>query len=151
MGLWLKQCTTLWSRVLPFKFCSFRAFPSNLTSGWTWWPPYMTFNPLWPHLCITLWSGILPIKFGSHRAFLSNFIPGWPRWPLYNLQPQQCDTLQSRVLSALAAVRHFLGRLTSGWPLTWGRVASKRRPQTSGGSFPRYQVTAWCVKALQNT
>ena len=62
--LWPHERTSLWSRVLPTKFCRHRAFLSNFTRGWL---------RLTPEMHYTFWSGVLPIKFGCHMAFLKQF------------------------------------------------------------------------------
>ena len=61
--LWLYQCTTLYSRVLPNKFRCHWAFLSNLI-------PADPLCDLWPQQCFKLWSGFLSTKFGGHRALL---------------------------------------------------------------------------------
>ena len=81
--------------------------------------------------CITLQSVALPTKFGFHRSFLSNLTPGWPRltsaWPL--IPPMYYSLVSGS--SYQIWWPYGISNLTSGWPLNFGRVASKIRSQTS--------------------
>ena len=118
--LWPQKCIAFWSRVLPTKSGSHRAFLGNLTSAWPRLTP--TLHDLWPHQYTTLWSMVLPSKFGGHMAFLSTLIPGWPHvTPAWPLSPGMHYT----------SVRAFPSNLTSGCPLTFGEVASIICSQTS--------------------
>ena len=74
-----QPCTIiLWSGVLPFIFCSHRAFLSKLTSAW----PQLT--PAWsltPAKCFTLEKGF-PTNFDCHRSFLRQIDLRMAFWPL---------------------------------------------------------------------
>ena len=139
-------------------------FPPNLVAighcyaNWPLLDPSWPLHDLWPHQCFMLWSEILSIKFGGHKAFLSNLTPGWPpAWltpdnPYMTFDPSNALCFGQGFYSPnLVAIGHFQVRLTPGWYLTPGGVASKICPQTSWACpLPPCQLSARYLKAWRN-
>ena len=116
--------------------------PNFVAIGHSWaiWPlvdPGWPLHVLWPHQCTLFWSG----------CFLPNLVViehSWAIWPL--LTPvDPCMTFdpgnalhfsQQFFPPNLGAIGHFKSNLTTEWPLTFGRMASKICSQTPWGPSP---------------
>ena len=143
--LWPQQCTTLWSGVLLTKCRDHRTFLRQFDLWMThlWWGcSENMLLPSFSSMCQSVTKRIAGQTNKLTKLFLSYWSTPVDPYVTFN-SGIALHFSQGFFPSNLVAMGYYLSNLTSGWPLTFGRVTSKSWPWTlEAHSLPLYQVSA---------